>query len=578
MIGFDENGMRALRVASRYRADTLSPPIKMVNEENLAEGVSKRAAHSKASVEDNATPQPHSPSSHGLYATSGGSFLSYLDWFVRVGALLLVSVGATVVLGWLFNITVFKSLLPGLETMKVNTAYGLLAAGLALWSLHTSAPGSQSRRFAKVLSVIVAALGALTLAEYLFDLDLGIDQLIFPDTSQVTHNLPPGRMSPIAAFNFLMIGFALFSLKARQSRVAACAHWLVIFPIFFATLAIVGYAYGVSSLYKIGPYSSMALHTALSFLILALALLAADSAHGFARIATSDTAGGLVTRRLLLTLPLLLFALGWVCLAGQRAELYDTQFGLALMVLASITVCVTAVAWTANILHKVDTTRMFAESEIKNINAGLEQQVRERTQQLAQLSTDLSHANKSLEKVALEDGLTSLANRRCFDTYLAAQIAVARRHERTLALVLCDVDAFKLYNDHYGHQAGDECLKQVAAALRSCCGRPADMAARYGGDEFAIILPDTNLAGAAKIAEAARGAVARLRIPHEHSSVGSYVSISGGVAVLRRKIGMTAEELITAADQSLYQAKKQGRDRMVCMQVEPGETPLAPDA
>jgi diguanylate cyclase (GGDEF)-like protein len=187
---------------------------------------------------------------------------------------------------------------------------------------------------------------------------------------------------------------------------------------------------------------------------------------------------------------------------------------------------------------------------------------------LVQLSEKLSAANKSLEQLSLHDALTELANRRFFDTYFADQITIANRHKRILAFVLYDIDCFKAYNDHYGHQAGDECLKQVAAALQSCCHRSADMVARYGGEEFAMILPDTELIGAVQVAEAAREAVARLRIPHAHSTGSAYVSISGGIVVSFQAIGMTVQQLITAADQNLYQAKKLGRNRMVSMQTE----------
>jgi diguanylate cyclase (GGDEF)-like protein len=197
---------------------------------------------------------------------------------------------------------------------------------------------------------------------------------------------------------------------------------------------------------------------------------------------------------------------------------------------------------------------------------------------LAKLSLELRAANDALEQLSNQDALTDIANRRSFDRYLAAQITVARRHKRTLALILLDVDSFKAFNDHYGHQAGDECLRRVAAALRSCCRRPADMAARYGGEEFAIILPETELVGATEIAELVRDAVSRLMIRHEHSPASPYVSVSGGVAVLRGNGSMIAEQLIAAADEALYKAKYLGRNRMVSMQVGADKTVFGSDA
>ncbi len=501
-------------------------------------------------------------SSPGLRRTPGKAFLSLLNWFARGSAVLVATIGFAVILGWLLDIADLKSVLPGFTAMKVNTACLLAAAGMSLWLLHTAPAKARSLTLGRGLALIVFTVGLLTLSEDLFAFDLGIDQLLLRDPQSPAGTLP-GRMAPATSFNLLCIGLALLALKSPAVRLAAWAHWLVLPPLFLSALAIIGYCYGVVSLYKMGPYVSMAAHTAVSLFLLTLAVLAADSRHGFAKMATSDTAGGMVSRRLIPTLPVILFFLGWARLEGQRAGLYDFAFGLALMVVSSIVVCLVAVSWTAVTLHRSDGRRRRAEKEIMTLNAELELRVQERTQQLVQLSTDLGVANKSLEQLASEDALTRLANRRLFDTYLAAQIAVSHRHKRLLALVMCDVDVFKAYNDHYGHQAGDECLRQIAFALRSCCRRPADMAARYGGEEFALILPDTDLAGAALIGEAAREAVAQLRIPHDHSSVGPHVSISAGVAVLSRTIDMTAEQLIKAADEALYQAKDLGRNRIV---------------
>ena len=474
-------------------------------------------------------------------------------------------VAAAAILGYFFDIPGLAIWTTSPMSMKVNTACGLIAAAISLWLLHACAPESRWIRVARGIALFVAAIGILTLTEDLFKVDLGIDQLILPDTAPQLNTAHVGRNSPGTAFNLAIIGVALLCLKARNSRLAAIPHWLVVPALLVATLAVIGHAYGVSSLYEMKSNTSMAATTAVAFLVLGLCLLAADSAYGFASIAIRDTAGGLVSRRLLPTIPCILFVLGWLRLQGQINGYYDTRFGTALMVLASIIVCIIAVVIIANTLHRTDLTRQRAEAEILSLNAGLERRVQERTVQLAQVSAQLGVVNRSLKELSRRDGLTGLANRRFFDTYLAEQLRIARRHKRALSLVLCDVDSFKAYNDHYGHPAGDECLKRVAAALRSCCQRPGDMAARYGGEEFALILPDTELGAAVIIAEAARAAVAQLEIVHTTSDTAPNVSISGGVAVLSRTRAGSAEQLIADADLNLFQAKHLGRNQMVAV-------------
>lgn len=172
-------------------------------------------------------------------------------------------------------------------------------------------------------------------------------------------------------------------------------------------------------------------------------------------------------------------------------------------------------------------------------------------------------ARRQLEKMAATDGLTELANRRAFDQGLQIEYARLRRSGERLSIIMIDVDHFKNFNDRYGHQAGDECLKSVAAAIRGFARRPGDVAARYGGEEFVCLLPGAGQADALAIAEAMRQRIAALAIPHEASSVAAHVSASFGVATLVCDADHTADQLLGMADKMLYQAKESGRNRSV---------------
>ncbi len=174
----------------------------------------------------------------------------------------------------------------------------------------------------------------------------------------------------------------------------------------------------------------------------------------------------------------------------------------------------------------------------------------------------LQTANQELERLAHLDGLTEIANRRQFDTYLRWEWLRLAREQAPLSLILCDVDFFKKYNDTYGHLAGDGCLQQVAKAIAAVVKRPADLAARYGGEEFAVILPNTNLVGAAHIAKQIRLAVKGLEICHDTSQVESHVTLSLGVTSMIPEVDTEPTVLIDAADCALYQAKQKGRDRL----------------
>jgi diguanylate cyclase (GGDEF)-like protein len=174
----------------------------------------------------------------------------------------------------------------------------------------------------------------------------------------------------------------------------------------------------------------------------------------------------------------------------------------------------------------------------------------------------LDHA-ESLRARSYVDGLTGIANRRYFDVALDRELRRAQRLGGSLSLLLTDIDSFKAYNDHFGHQAGDSCLSSVAQALASRLKRPADVAARYGGEEFAAILPDTDAAQARKLAEGIREYVASLNLPHAPGAVRPHVTLSIGVASMEKGRLEDAKALIEAADKALYAAKRGGRDRVM---------------
>jgi diguanylate cyclase (GGDEF)-like protein len=173
----------------------------------------------------------------------------------------------------------------------------------------------------------------------------------------------------------------------------------------------------------------------------------------------------------------------------------------------------------------------------------------------------LADANLKLTALTIMDAVTGIANRRGFDETLARESRRARRDSTSLSLIMIDIDHFKAFNDQYGHQEGDDCLRLVAAEIRRTLERPGDTVARYGGEEFAVTLPNTPGRGALSLAEAMRGGVEGLAIPHAKSPSG-IVTISLGIATSANNVRLSAEELVGVADKVLYHAKHSGRNRV----------------
>lgn len=180
------------------------------------------------------------------------------------------------------------------------------------------------------------------------------------------------------------------------------------------------------------------------------------------------------------------------------------------------------------------------------------------------LGIRLESAYDDLKHQAIFDALTGIPNRRCFTERLFQELHRSKRDRLPLALILCDIDFFKNFNDTYGHQEGDECLKKIAAAIDKSMRRPADFCARYGGEEFVLVLPNTTKDGAKHVAEELRDRVESLQIIHGASATRSVVTLSLGVAFVEEDDHISDQELISRADLALYQAKHQGRNR-VCV-------------
>jgi two-component system, cell cycle sensor histidine kinase and response regulator CckA len=276
----------------------------------------------------------------------------------RVAAWLVMLTGSLVLIGWLFDWTLLTSLHPALASMKANTALGLLCLGAALRYLQTDPRGERDPRRARAGSALALAalmLGGLTTLEYLLHTDFGIDVLLFDDAASLAKGFPPGRMSPATASLFLLEGGALLSLDVRRNRARIYpGEALALLCVFLAFLSLAGYLYGVRSLYAVGPFSSVALHTAVAFLTLSAGTLAARPKRGLMLLLSGAGPAGTLARRLLPAAFVIPVALGWLRLRGQQLGLFGFEFGLALFAVSNV-VCFAAVTvWSALAVLRAD--------------------------------------------------------------------------------------------------------------------------------------------------------------------------------------------------------------------------------
>ena len=301
-----------------------------------------------------------------------------------------VLVGSLVLVGWTLDIGVLKRILPNLVAMNPVTAVSFVLAGVSLWLLGPERVGRGAQGLAGGLALLVCLVGLSKLVQIAFGWEAGIDGLLFPgslEAEAATTGLP-NRMAPNTALNFFLIGAALLLLDRPTRRGHWPAHWLALLSATASALALIGYLFGTEALYGVSAYIPMALHTALTFILVSLGVLCARPGRGLAALVVSDSAGGLIARRLLPAAVVIPLMLGWLRLEGQRAGLYGTGLGVALISVASIVVFTTVVWLSARSLHDADLERGEAEERLREAEARFRSSFRDAAIGMALAGTD----------------------------------------------------------------------------------------------------------------------------------------------------------------------------------------------
>ncbi len=292
-----------------------------------------------------------------------------------VAAAVAAAIGTLVLIGWTLDIEFLKRIVPTLPSMKSNTALCLLLSGVALFC--ASQP-SIPRWVPVAFAAPVLLLGGLTLAEYIAGIDVGIDQMLFRDD---TGSNLPGRMAPTNAAAFVAMSGATMLLARRRVRTA---HALSAAVSAVMLMAVLGYLFGVDELHTISNYTAVTLHTAIAFVALAVSALAIAPREGITGSFVTSGAGRVLTRRLMPVALGVPVVAGWLIVQGERAGLYAHRFGVALVVGATVVLLGLVIAWTAGLLHTVDRQRATAQSDLRLLNAELEERIEMRTFELSE--------------------------------------------------------------------------------------------------------------------------------------------------------------------------------------------------
>ena len=314
--------------------------------------------------------------------------IAALQSFSQKAGIAVIAIGCTVILGWIFDLQLLKSILPGLPSMKFNTATCFILGGFSLLFQHQWRAELTTIKHQKIYnyltfsaSFLIVLISLITLVQYSFNLDLGIDQLLFKHSSTLTSAAAPGRMAPNTVASFLLLGTALLLLSVKRPKylriqILSCCAFLIAF------LGLIGYIYGTAFFYKMGAPTGMALHTSAAFVLLSFGILFASPDKGFMAVIASDRAGGIMARRLLPPAIIIPPLVGYFIMSGERLQAYTSEVGISLLSVLNVIIFTFLIWQNAKTLCTADRKRYRAELGLRKAKADLETEVEKRTLQL----------------------------------------------------------------------------------------------------------------------------------------------------------------------------------------------------
>jgi diguanylate cyclase (GGDEF)-like protein len=448
--------------------------------------------------------------------------LARLRLYCNVSCMTAIVMGCLVLSGWIFHIELLRSAFLGSTSIEVNTSLCLIFLGVSLWLLLPDPARRAYRYWGLFFGGLVASIGAITVIEYVFGLDMRINRLLFIGDAGVIATHSTGRMPPITAMTFLALGLALLLLDWDR-RPGRPAQVLSLLGMFATMMSLSGYINGATAIYGIFSYTQTSAYMALLLFMMSAAIFFARPRVGIAGDLTGRYLGSATARRFLPAVIIVPILAAWIRVQGQRTGLFGTELGFAWNVATNV-VTLSLLVWLY--ARKLNKTEESLEEVLE--------------------------AKEILHDASLRDELTGLYNRRGFLTFAEKQIKLACSGRRELLVVFADVDGLKAINDGYGHSEGDRALKKAAEVLLAIF-RDTDIVARLGGDEFVVLALDCSPTGLVRINAHLDK---MLRIVNDLNAPWK-LSISVGTVHVDSKHQLSIDDLLSKADKMMYEQKRE---------------------